>query len=444
MPGTLRRRHRQELTLRRSFMEAMQAKLSSALAGRKNDKSSPRPTENRRKDPYETRYPPVSIHHPSATSYSPPHSICILPPELVAYIFALGSQEDPLLPLSVSHVCSFWRSLALCTPMIWRRVVLGSHYNMWRETIYRARACTLDIEFHSRNRRHPFAFYEVQRYMHLVIPYINRWRSLSIVFTDYQPYLWNSALSECCTRSNTQVPDLEELCLIYRHNDDTKEFCLFSGYAPKLRRVTVDGIRLTWLSSLFQNLTYLDYTHHGLTNGYQAVQEIVNIIHVCSSLTELRLLFPIRGHRARSPTHQASPPLTSVSLPWLQVLHLRVETKDIPEELILLASIFRTPRLIELRLIDTANQRMPFHQLRTFWSLYTIPDSLRTIHLQHGWYTKESVGFLCKVGGLKWLVIRCGENDVVHWLDSRGPGRRRPRPLMQNYSGSRFTVAGRS
>ncbi|GAW06500.1 hypothetical protein LENED_008429 [Lentinula edodes] len=199
-------------------MEVMQAKLSTSLFRRPSDQHSPKSPENRRRDPCaEHRFkalPPA--HRSSATSYTSTHSIRNLPPELLAYIFVLGCEDDPMLPLSVSHVCSFWRALALSTPVLWRRVVLGSHYSMWEETMYRARGCTLDIEFKPQNHRGPLAFYEVQRYMHLVMPHITRWRSLSIVFSEYQPY--------------TQVPGLEELCLVYRHNDDTKEFCLFSGH----------------------------------------------------------------------------------------------------------------------------------------------------------------------------------------------------------------------
>ncbi|KAJ3937589.1 MAG: hypothetical protein NXY57DRAFT_980785 [Lentinula lateritia] len=430
MPGTLRRKHRQELTLRRSLMEVMQAKLSISVFRRPSDQHSPRPPDNRRRDPCaEHRFkvlPPA--HRSSATSYTSTHSIRNLPPELLAYIFVLGCEDDPMLPLSVSHVCSFWRALALDTPVLWRRVVLGSHYSMWEETMYRARDCTLDIEFKPQNHRGPLAFYEVQRYMHLVMPHITRWRSLSIVFSEYQPYLWNSALSECCTKSNyTQVPGLEELCLVYRHNDDTKEFCLFSGFAPKLRRVTLDGIRLTWLPSLFQNLTYLDYTHHGKSNGYHAIQEIGNVLRVSSRLIELRLLFPNQGHITRVQNTQTSLPFGSLYLPWLRALHLRVETRQIPEELVLLASIFTTPRLSELLLIDTVGQRLAFRHIDAFWSAYTIPFSLRTLHLQNGWYTEDSVVFLSRVENLRWLVLRRGCSDVVHWLNpdiQRSPERK--------------------
>ncbi|KAF9077526.1 hypothetical protein BDP27DRAFT_1253488 [Rhodocollybia butyracea] len=386
MPSTLRRKHHQELTLRKSFLEAMRVKLS--LFRRPSDKSSPRPTETWRRDynsSYEPYYHASSIIRPPL-AYYPPHSIRNLPPELLAYIFVMGSEDDPILPLTITHICRFWRVLALNTPLLWRRVVLGSYYSMWRETMYRARACTLDIEFKSPGRYGSLAFYEVQRYMHLVIPQIRRWRSLSIVFSDYQPYLWNAALSECCSRNNhTQVPELEELCLVYRHNDDTKEFCLFSGYAPSLRRVTIDGIRLTWLPSLFQNLRYLDYIHHGWTNGSHAIQEVSNILRVSSRLAELRILFPVKKYRPRL-NHRISPDFETIYLPRLESLHLRVNSQDIPEELISLASLFETPRLSDLHLVDSRQRQRAFPNVNIFWTLYPIPPLLRTVHLQHGWF----------------------------------------------------------
>ncbi|KAE9394896.1 hypothetical protein BT96DRAFT_923230 [Gymnopus androsaceus JB14] len=410
MPATLRRKHRQDLTLRKSFLEAMQAKLSSSFFlafHRSSEKSSPRSSESRRRDripSYDLHYRPLPVQHLANAFYAPSHSIRILPPEILAYIFILGSEDDPILPLSVSHVCRFWRSLSINTPPLWRRVVLGSHYSLWRETMYRARACTLD-----------------QRYMHLVMPHIRRWRSLHIMFLEYQPYLWNSALSECCS-DHTRVPELEELCLVYRHNDDTKEFCLFSGNAPRLRRVTVDGIRLTWLPSLFQNLTYLDYTHHGLTSGYHAIQEICNILHVSSRLVELRILFPGKAHRAHPANARISPAFGTLYLPWLKTLHLRVESRDIPEDLMGLVSVFNTPRLLELLLVDNGTHRSAFQSINTFWTLYRTPPSLRILHLQNGWYTEEVVMFFSQVASLEWLMLRRGNKESTHWLrERRGP-----------------------
>lgn len=173
-----------------------------------SEKASPRPSVSRRREripSFDLHCRPSPVQHLPIAFYTSPHIIRTLPPEILAYIFILGSEDDPMLPLHVGQVCRFFRYLAFDTPSLWRRVILGSHYSLWRETMHRARACTLDIEFKSPNRHSPLAFYEVQRYMHLVVPHIRRWRSLRIMFSDYQPYLWNSALSECCG-SDTRVP----------------------------------------------------------------------------------------------------------------------------------------------------------------------------------------------------------------------------------------------
>ncbi|KAF5389277.1 hypothetical protein D9757_003429 [Collybiopsis confluens] len=408
MPTTLRRRNRQELTLRKSFVEAMRDKLAFHRPHTRSI-SLLRPAADTR------NAPSCDLHYITPpTFYSTPHSIRNLPVEVLLYVFILGSEEDPLLPLTVSHVCRFWHVLAVHAAPLWRRIVLGSHYTVWQESICRARACTLDIEFTSHE---PLAFYEVQRYMHLVMPHIRRWRSLRIVFTNYyQPFLWNAALSECCTRSNhTQVPELEELCLVYRHNDDTKEFCLFSGRAPRLRRLVVDGIRLTWLPSLFQNLTHLDYTHHGLTNGCYAIQEISNLLRVSSRLKQLGILFPYKQHRARPPSLEDYCP-SALYLPMLEQLHLRVETKSIPIELLVLASLLNTPGLVELKMIDVGCQRQPFPNVNKFWKQYSISPSVRVLYLQDGWNEKKTVVYVTGLGTLEWLVLGHGRSETVRWF----------------------------
>jgi len=55
-----------------------------------------------------------------------------LPPELLIHIFLLAAHDtlDPIqspldaFPLNISHVCQWWRCIAVSTPALWRRVVL--------------------------------------------------------------------------------------------------------------------------------------------------------------------------------------------------------------------------------------------------------------------------------------------------------------------------------
>lgn len=318
-----------------------------------------------------------------------------------------------MLPIIVSHVCRTWRRLALRTPALWRHVTLDPRLDMWNERIRRAKACPLEIQLvpwfshPHRPQNHRWDMAAVQWYMHVVTPHIRRWRSLEIVFSDYSPYLWNAALSACCSISkNVQAPLLEELTLLYRNNDDTKEFCLFSNYAPRLRRVTLDGIKLTWTPSLFGNLTFLDYTHHGFTRGYSAVREVLDMLRVSHRLVELRLLFP---HRTPTHYHSLPDPLDTppAELNMLSVLKLRVQGRDIPFELAQIASQLHTPALKHLHLVDVNERSNAFPSVRVFFRNYVIPRSLRALLIEYGWYDKHVISWILRVPlPIKRLVLR--------------------------------------
>jgi hypothetical protein len=162
--------------------------------------------------------------------------------------------------------------------------------------------------------------------MGLVAPHIRRWRSLTIKFDQYSPFLWNAALSPCCasggiSSASVQAWNLTELTLLHPRNDDTKEFLLFGGIAPRLARATVAGIHLDWSPGLFANLVYLDYCHHGFTSGWECVAEVLNMLDVSRKLRELRIIFPsatstMRGggwdcyphNLPSSPRRHATPP----------------------------------------------------------------------------------------------------------------------------------------
>ena len=318
------------------------------------------------------------------------HTIHRLPLELLAHVFVLGAEDDANFAITISHVCRTWRILALRTPVVWRRITLAADLNFLGERIRRARSCTLDIQLLSWCRtgsgypRHQFLDADaVKLRMYLVTPFVSRWRSLEIVFSEYSPLLWNAALARTCSR-NRRPRALEEITLVYRLNDDTKEFSLFSGCAPKLRKVTLDGIRLAWLPSLFVNLTYLDYTHHGFTVGHQAVDDVMSMLQVSTRLLELRLLFP-RKPFIVLPT-RTYPVTRRVALPSLAHLYLRIEGPDIPFELAQVMTLTITPRLTSLRLIDLDRRHHSFPSLKSFFYVYAISPSLQYLHIEHGWY----------------------------------------------------------
>jgi len=421
MSSALKRTQRRALTLTRSLANAVKFRFSS-------DKSqSCSPFDDL---PAILKYDisrPRQLRRSQIPVFKHAHFIHKLPVELLAYVFVLGSEDNAMFPISVSHVCSKWREIALRTPALWRRVRLGPEIDLWKERIRRAGVCTLDIQLlPSKTTQWPAPARQyldaitVQWYMHPVASLIRRWRSLEIIFADYSPYLWNAALSGCCSKSRrVQALALVDLTLAYRANDDTKEFCLFSGFAPRLRSVTLDGIRLTWLPSLFGNLTYLDYTHHGFSVGHQAVHDVISMLEVSSRLFELKILFPPK-RRPAAPT-RLHPVTRRVLLTSLQQLHLRVEGSDIPFELAHLMTLVLTPSLRSLRLIDVDRRHLTFPSLKSFFYVYAISPSIRFLRIEHGWHDPRMVSpLLCALPNLRQLIVRRPHvEDQVLNLNSR-------------------------
>lgn len=359
-----------------------------------------------------------------------PHPISRLPVELLSHIFIVGSQDSAYLPVTVSHVCQQWRRIALNTPTLWRRITLSPKERMWKERIRRSKACTLDVQLLPSPSKLPKSLtrssrkldkpvidldpYSIQWHMHMVIPYIARWRSLEVAFPSYAPCLWKAALSRICSRRGAQAPQLEDLHLTYRQNDDPEAFTLFSGSAPKLRRITLIGIRLNWLPSLFANLVSLNYTHHGFTVGYQAVQDVVDILSVSSALVELSLAFP-RKADPRLPA-RSKPVHTRVLLDRLQHLTFRVEGSDIPYELAMLSALLLTPSLTKLSMVDALHCYTSFSSLKQFFYGYALPRSLEHVELEWGWYDSRMIQPLTQgCRNIKDIVVkRRGGEQFLH------------------------------
>lgn len=343
-----------------------------------------------------TALQPRSISHPRQLRSAPPlninhlahvHFIQRLPVEIISLIFIIGSEQDTNFPITVSHVCSSWRHVALHTPALWRHIALGPQEDQWRERILRAKACSLDIQLSPWRitrlgfRRSQYLYaYSVHWYMQVATPYIRRWRSLDIEFSNYEPFLWRASLANC----SSPAPLLEELSLVYRNNDDPQEYFLFAAYAPRLRRLTVDGISLVWIPSLFGNLTFLDYTHHNFTSGHQAVHNVISILRVTTQLITLHILFP-QGPVPYLPA-RTEPVTRRVSLMELKELVLKVDGHDIPFELASLISLVSSPKLSTLRLVDLREAQYAFRSLKSFFYVYPIPRTLRYVYIGYAWY----------------------------------------------------------
>lgn len=325
----------------------------------------------------------ISTVYRSSNSIMPIHPIRRLPPELLVHVFMLGSFDDVMFPVLMSHVCHSWRAVALHAHTLWRRITLTRHSDltMWQERLRRARSCALDITIAS-SRVGSTALPDIDTValqMHMIIPYLARTRSLDISFDGlHTPYLWNTALGPLCPRSSSiwdpesppspqdansrgvviSAARLETLSLRYPGNDDTKEFTLYGGFSPRLTRLTVQGVRLTWLPGLFGNLRYLDYTHHGFTSGKKAVDELLSMLQVSGQLRELRLSFTTRVMMEREVLHIGGRSLIGdgdiVTLPHLESLTLSIEgqSAQAPSELVSVASRLSLPRLRKLYLYD--------------------------------------------------------------------------------------------
>jgi hypothetical protein len=150
---------------------------------------------------------------------------------------------------------------------------------------------------------------------------------------------------------------------------------------------------------------------------------MISILGVTTRLVHLRLLFP-NGPRKPRPTSRVPSTPGTIRLEHLQILHLRVEGPNIPDELVHLASFLYTPTLTSLNLIDLGDQDLPAHipfpSLMMFLTLYAFPPLLQTLYVEHRWQSDGMVPLLRPLIHLKQVVFKKHEApDRVFALNPR-------------------------
>lgn len=254
-----------------------------------------------------------------------------------------------------------------------------------------------------------------------VMPYISRWRSLDIRFEGYAPFLWTAALSACCIRSVAMHADaLRELVLVFPNNDDPRRFTLFNCIAPRLRKITLYGIRLTWTPSVFRNLSSLDYTHHAFSMGREAALEVLLMLQVSSRLETLRLAFPASEGMEDLSSASESEEMGTVTgrmdgrasrrvrLSHVSLLELAVvgTGSDVPSSLVHLLYHLSLPSLSALQFSHSPSS-LSGHLSRTrpLLSVLAPFPSLTYLRLSQRWLSPRFVRTLVRSLPLRHLVL---------------------------------------
>ena len=252
----------------------------------------------------ETQEKPVAVlHHAIPTTTA---QIDRFPPEMLVAIFVHLSKPDlwGLKPssfildlVSVTHVCKFWRQVAIDTPDLWSEIHM-TNLEAVDTFLERSRTTPLNVDLNS-------AYEDVLR---SVGSHTHRLRHLSLSASrsrGYDPF---------ATLTNP-APLLERLvisCLA-----DLQPRVLFDDQVPRLRELKIFASSL-WLKTRFANLTSLHLTLYDSTRTHSQFLPFLDMLRRCPTLEEMYIWWNL--YDIVPPTTAQTP---TVPLPRLRKLLLR-------------------------------------------------------------------------------------------------------------------------
>ena len=232
--------------------------------------------------------------------------ICRLPSEILAHIFSFlvavdFPQRQNLGWIKVSHVCSYWREVALEYPQLWTRIQLDL-----------GKAWVLEMSTRAKQASLIFESYYFERSVRLISPH---WPRAGVVILsglvtpvrDLQPIDIPAPMMEHFELSVGNRYDL-----IMKLSDD-----LFSKHAPLLRTASFDGLAIPWSSPVFHNLISLKV--HGVVRS-----KIPSYDNFFDALSNMPYLETLSISETLPPLHASSSgrPQKTVALSHLSSLSL--------------------------------------------------------------------------------------------------------------------------
>ncbi|RXW25632.1 hypothetical protein EST38_g207 [Candolleomyces aberdarensis] len=301
---------------------------------------------------------------PRPNSSKEPSPIEVLPNELLTSIFLFNAERTPTSfsdVLTISHVCSYWRTIALDCPELWRQYAfLHNQYGSRGEDFSNAllKRCgdlTLDVGWERISNKYIASVFKTKQHLTLELECdnIHRFRSYSALVTPYHVEKMTAFL-----KNAQPIQTIEELTLDTGDRFLRRDFPheIFSKDIPFLRTVTLRScwLDLSWMR--MDNLQTLSVTvaPHALPWPANAW---ISFLKGCPSLTQFHLSMPA--------------PFTADSESVLP-------DSDAPKDVVL-------PSLTRLEL------HTPFFRICHFLIRLSLP-AVQEIHLSMDMYTSSSEG----------------------------------------------------